>query len=407
MSTPKAIAKKIKAKGLQKLRFYCQVCEKQMRDANGFKCHLKSEGHLRQMAIFGQDPKKFVEQYSREFEESFLQHFRTAHRHSRILANKIYNEFIGDRNHVHMNSTKWLSLTAFVTYLGRSGKCKVEESDEGFFLTLIQKDPEEEMRDKMREQRKKAEEADEIRHAKALKAQVARAKKLAGGGAPGENDSAACAPQPRDIRREAMSGPLGFGIRQSLAASAPAAAATTKVASLFAEEAGGVPEGGNQAAGRAGGKRSTLDEIMEEQEAAKRRREATTATTTTTKALPKTRPPWILPGIVVKILSKELKSAGFYKEKAAVLSVVTQGGRHLGELEHLKSGAILRVDQDQLETVIPKEGGRVRVLQSGELRGRIGTLVRVDVKKYKAEVEVSGGARAWLEYDDISKSSKV
>ena len=34
---PKAIAKKLKAKGLQKLRWYCQMCEKQCRDENGFK----------------------------------------------------------------------------------------------------------------------------------------------------------------------------------------------------------------------------------------------------------------------------------------------------------------------------------------------------------------------------------
>ena len=35
--TPKAIANRIKAKGLQKLRWYCQMCQKQCRDENGFK----------------------------------------------------------------------------------------------------------------------------------------------------------------------------------------------------------------------------------------------------------------------------------------------------------------------------------------------------------------------------------
>lgn len=33
------IANRIKAKGLQKLRWYCQLCAKQCRDENGFKCH--------------------------------------------------------------------------------------------------------------------------------------------------------------------------------------------------------------------------------------------------------------------------------------------------------------------------------------------------------------------------------
>ena len=40
--TPKDIANRMKAKGLQKLKFYCQMCQKQCRDANGFKCHLTS-----------------------------------------------------------------------------------------------------------------------------------------------------------------------------------------------------------------------------------------------------------------------------------------------------------------------------------------------------------------------------
>ena len=35
--TPKAISNRIKAKGLQKLKWFCQMCEKQCRDENGFK----------------------------------------------------------------------------------------------------------------------------------------------------------------------------------------------------------------------------------------------------------------------------------------------------------------------------------------------------------------------------------
>ena len=51
--TPKAIANRIKSKGLQKLRWYCQMCQKQCRDENGFKCHTMSESHQRQLLIAG------------------------------------------------------------------------------------------------------------------------------------------------------------------------------------------------------------------------------------------------------------------------------------------------------------------------------------------------------------------
>lgn len=72
------IANRIKSKGLQKLRWYCQLCQKQCRDENGFKCHQLSESHLRQMELFGQDPDKVVEEYSESFEEAFLEHLRRA-----------------------------------------------------------------------------------------------------------------------------------------------------------------------------------------------------------------------------------------------------------------------------------------------------------------------------------------
>ena len=43
VGTPKWISNNIKSKGLQKLRWYCQMCEKQCRDENGFKCHTSSK----------------------------------------------------------------------------------------------------------------------------------------------------------------------------------------------------------------------------------------------------------------------------------------------------------------------------------------------------------------------------
>jgi hypothetical protein len=54
----------------------------------------------------------------------------------------VYNEFIQDKHHIHMNSTKWLTLTEYVKFLGREGLCKVEDSPKGWFIQLIQRDPE-------------------------------------------------------------------------------------------------------------------------------------------------------------------------------------------------------------------------------------------------------------------------
>jgi len=41
-----------------------------------------------------------------------------------------------------MNSTKWVTLTAYAKYLGSSGKCRIEETPKGFYLEYIERDPE-------------------------------------------------------------------------------------------------------------------------------------------------------------------------------------------------------------------------------------------------------------------------
>lgn len=46
-----------------------------------------------------------------------------------MRANVVYNEYISDKMHVHMNSTQWTTLGTFVQYLGRTGKCVVDETE--------------------------------------------------------------------------------------------------------------------------------------------------------------------------------------------------------------------------------------------------------------------------------------
>lgn len=139
---PKQIANRIKAKGLQKLRWYCQMCNKQCRDENGFKCHCMSESHQRQMLIFSENSGTFMDEFSREFEEGMMEIISRKARSQRISANVIYREYISFKQHFHMNATIWETLTDFVMYLGRTGKCEVDETEKGWFVTYIDRDPE-------------------------------------------------------------------------------------------------------------------------------------------------------------------------------------------------------------------------------------------------------------------------
>ena len=70
--TAKAFANAQKAKGLTRLRWYCQVCQKQCRDENGFKCHTQSEAHLRQMLVVGENAGRHIADFSSTFQSEFV-----------------------------------------------------------------------------------------------------------------------------------------------------------------------------------------------------------------------------------------------------------------------------------------------------------------------------------------------
>jgi DNA/RNA-binding protein KIN17 len=139
--TPKALANKMKAKGLQKLVYYCQACEKQCRDANGFKCHTQSESHQRQMLLVADNPGRYIVNYSEEFKKDFLSILSRRHGTKRVFANSVYQEYIADRNHIHMNATRWDSLSGFVQYLGKEGICHVDDTERGWWITWIDNSP--------------------------------------------------------------------------------------------------------------------------------------------------------------------------------------------------------------------------------------------------------------------------
>ena len=175
--SPKAIANRQKMKGLQKLKFYCQLCEKQCRDENGFKQHCLSESHLRQVAVFGQNSGRFIRGYSEQFLANFLAMMAVSHRNTRVKATVAYNEYIANKTHVHMNATKWTTLTEFVKYLGREKMCEIEETPKGWFLTYKPRDKEEQLREQMILEKRRKEENEEARNATALAKQIAKINK--------------------------------------------------------------------------------------------------------------------------------------------------------------------------------------------------------------------------------------
>ncbi|AAS52145.1 ADR225Wp [Eremothecium gossypii ATCC 10895] len=125
--TAKYISNQLKARGLQKLRFYCQICQKQCRDDNGFQSHIKSPSHLRKISTI---TPKDIDQYTKQFERDFLRLLHMGHGEKKIEANKFYNEYIQDKHHIHMNATRYTSLTKFIQHLSKTGKIRVHGVEE-------------------------------------------------------------------------------------------------------------------------------------------------------------------------------------------------------------------------------------------------------------------------------------
>ena len=89
--------------------------------------------------------------------------------------------------------------------------------------------------------------------------------------------------------------------------------------------------------------------------------------------------------------------------KAACLPACLQGvvervrDKYVAEVCMLDSGDVVRVDQAQLETVLPSPGGSVLCV-NGQYRGSKASLMSIDVDKFQAQVcaGVCGGGCTWV-----------
>uniref|UniRef100_A0A8C9WB85 DNA/RNA-binding protein KIN17 n=1 Tax=Scleropages formosus TaxID=113540 RepID=A0A8C9WB85_SCLFO len=352
--SPKAISNRIKSKGLQKLRWYCQMCQKQCRDENGFKCHCMSESHQRQLLLASENPIKFMDFFSQEFKNDFLELLRRRFGTKRVHNNIVYNEYISNREHIHMNSTQWETLTDFTKWLGKEGYCKVDETPKGWYLQYIDRDPETIRRQEELEKKKKQDLDDEERSAKFIEEQVRRGREGKDEVKFGETDSHFSS--------------LGPSVLQA-------------AASVKRKESGHASETKEKK------KKSALEEIIEIEEKKKSVRTDN----------------WLQPDIVVKVITNQLGEK-YYKKKGVVKRVQD---KYAAVVKMIDSGDKLKLDQSHLETVIPALGKQVLVL-NGAHRETLAILDSIDEKNFSARLILDSGPLKGktidgIPYEDFSK----
>lgn len=379
VGTPKYLANKMKAKGLQKLRWYCQMCQKQCRDENGFKCHTMSESHQRQLLLFAENSKRYIDDFSFDFAKGYLGILKRQFGTKRVNANRVYQEYIADREHIHMNGTRWVTLTGFVKWLGKTGQCIVDETEKGWFITYIDRSPETVEKEEKKKKKQKMDKNDEERAMEFVEKQVKAALERSG---PPEE------PVYTELIRENEEEPLKLDL--VLKTEKKILSKPLSLDTVFKRPASSASSGGESKKLKIDSKKKTaLDEIRELEESKKERQNR--------------KDYWLTEGIVVKVVTKSLGEE-YYKQKGVVREVVEKYG---AVVKLLDSGKKLKLDQDHLETVIPALGKLVKIV-NGAYRGEIATLLSLDEKNFCVNVEIEKGVLKGrkvegVQYEDMCK----
>lgn len=390
--TPKYLANKMKAKGLQKLRWYCQMCQKQCRDENGFKCHTQSESHQRQLLLFADNSNKYIHSFSKEFSDGYVELLRRRFGTKRVSANKIYQEYIADKDHLHMNATKWLTLSDYVKHLGREGVCAVDETEKGWYVTYIDRSPEVLERQAKAARKEKQEKDDEERHQEYINKQVEKAAQ----------SSNATAIEYTELKRDNEDEKIRLAIKTNKvkvelpsSSSTAQSLATIKLhttekdmdeSGVFVKPSTSKYVTSKKTESR---KRSALDDIIKMEESKKEKLNR--------------KDYWLAENIVVKIVTRSLGEK-FYKQKGVVIEMIN---KYSAKIRLIDTDEKVKLDQEHCETVIPLVGKLVKVLNGG-YRGCTAYLREIDQDNFCVSIEIASGPLKGrlvhkVQYEDISK----
>lgn len=377
VGTPKYLANKMKAKGLQKLRWYCQMCQKQCRDENGFKCHTTSESHQRQLLLFADNSKRFIDDFSHEFAKGYIEILRRQFGSKRVNANRVYQEYIHDRDHIHMNGTRWVTLTGFVKWLGKTGQAVVDETEKGWFITYIDRSPETVEKEERKNKKMKMDKNDEEKAIEFIEKQARLAQEKEG-------------PPPEPIYTELVRDNEEEPLKLDLKLKPEVTRVIPSVdKNIFKKPITLSSSSDSKKFKTEEKKKSALDEIREQEEIYKEKKNR--------------KDYWLTEGIIVKVVTKTL-GADFYKQKGVIREVV---GKNVAVVKLLETGKKLKIDQEHLETVIPALGKLVKVV-NGAYRGETATLVTLDERNFCVDIEIASGVLkgrkvTGVQYEDICK----
>ena len=353
----------MKGRGLSKLKFFCQMCNKQCRDSNGFKCHVKSDSHRAQMKIFAENPEKYIEEFSGQFEDQFMS--QLSDEEGWQVANEVYSAIVRDKDHVHMNATKWTTLTEFLEYLESKGVVRLRPDParpKSFEIQQIDLEKEQNLERTIMDEKRKVEKM-------RIREEADAAKRL-------------------KVMRE------GYTLQEQVTVTAPTGIVRTSPDAKVQLKLGG--RSGAEKIRDDGDRVALFDEEFVDvhvvQPTAVPDSTVDHHLSTRQSASTQKLQHWL--GCVVKIVSGEFTGAK---------GVVDAIDRDILILQLLKSDNTASVTVAGIETVIPNLNRKVRVV-NGPMQGKDGMLLSVDTDRGIATVFFSSLDECHdLKFDDICK----
>jgi len=364
--------------------------------------------------IFGENANKFMDEFSRDFHNGYLNTLKRRFGTKRVNANMVYQEYINDREHVHMNSTRWLTLADYVKWMGKKSICTAEETEKGWFITYIDRDPETLRRQEEIDKKRKLDLDDRQRQEMFLQKQIERAaeKNLEDG----EGKTSGATELERSEKGEAIKISFTKKMKTSSSSSAnndfkeplPVAKEREK-SSIFSElESKKTPS----VFGREKKKTNALDEIMgiekakEAKQHQKEEENKKRLSSSSTKIIQNDN--WLHERIVVKIVTKKLGEK-YFKKKGIVLEVMDD--LYTGKIKLIESGTVMKLDQAHLETVLPALGKQVLILNRSAHVGESAMLDKINQEDFDADLTLLSGPNKGkvirhIPYEDISKLSQ-
>jgi len=152
------------------------------------------------MIVVGENAGRHIADFSSQFQSEFVTLLSRRFGTKRVKANNVYQEYIQDKHHLHMNSTRWVTLTEFIKHLGRTGVAHVDETDKGWFIAWIDRSPKALEKQEASLKKERATMNDEQRERLLIAEQIERAEREAL--EKGEGTSVAGATEGNEMKQE-------------------------------------------------------------------------------------------------------------------------------------------------------------------------------------------------------------